>query len=540
MKPQEPFRQHRHVLPPAHQRGHLWHLVLAVAVWALASLALFAFIVQRDLSRNEREFNDYSEALQAQLRDKLRANEAVLYGFASFLGARDSTDTAATTYAASVLERYPHIYQLEIVKRIESRDVAQFIAARRRAGHEDFTLREHGPDGEGRTAPAAPREVYYPVVFNTPTTPFSKEILGLDISARSAIIDSLLLSEREGVAVSSAAFRLLEGELGYIIFRPVISSSAGSSTEKGRYALLVVRAIDLAPPLASLLPTVRHSLLLHGNVATAGGEAALFEVAAEPADLLAKTLLPKLSFTRELDGFSQPLRLSLERQLRPADFDLGALALTAFASLLSALLLLAYLRSQGQLRNQIELLALYDNLTGLANRHLLLGHLRKALPLAQRRQTKIAVLFIDLDEFKPINDRFGHPAGDALLQAVSRRLQACIRDCDLAARLGGDEFVVVLSDIRNDSDAMQVAGKILKALSEPVIADGRSLPLSASIGIAVSPDDGSKAEDILEAADQAMYAAKSGGNGSLARSCPLDAAPPADATLNLAPESATA
>ncbi|WP_184414909.1 sensor domain-containing diguanylate cyclase [Rhodocyclus tenuis] len=522
-------------MPRSHQRGQQWHLVLAVVLWALASLAVFGFIVQRDLGRNEREFSAYGETLQTQLRDKLRANEAVLYGFASFLGARHASEQAAASYAASVLERYPHIYQLEIVARVARQEVPRLIGRMQRAGHSDFGLRGFSPEGELRALPSNEREFYYPVVFTAPTTEYSEKILGLDISARKTVIEGLLLSERQGVAVSSETFRLLEGDLGYIIFRPVISSKLDQlNAASPRYALLVVRAVDLVPPRAALLPAVRHTLFLRGNFTAVSNEAELFDLAAKPADTLSALLLPRLKFDREVEDFSQPVHLTLERQLRLSDFDLGALTVSAVASALSAALLFAFLRTQTQLRQQIEFLALYDTLTGLPNRLLLLGHLKKTVALAQRQQSQVAVLFVDLDEFKPVNDSHGHAAGDTLLQTVARRLQDSIRNCDIAARLGGDEFVVVLSDIRKDKDALNVADKILKTLAEPALIGEKSVPVSASIGIAIFPTDGSTPEELLSAADQAMYAAKGGGKGSLGRCGNLDDSPPANSSPRLA------
>lgn len=532
---QQQLRQHQHALPRAHQRGHQWFALLTITLWVLASLAVFGFIVQRDLSRNEREFNAYGENLQAQLRDKLRANEAVLYGFASFLGANETSEQAAASYASSVLTRYPHIYQLQIVARVARQEVPQLVAGMQRAGHGDFALRGFTAAGELRAIPVEERDFFYPVVFSAPASALSEKILGLDVGARQSVIDRLFLSEREGVAVSSETFRLLEGDLGYLMFRPVLGGKPAPGIASGpRYALLVVRAIDLVPPRKALLPDIRHTLFLRGDFAHRGDEAALFDLAATPVDRFSSALLPKLRFDREEEGFSQPVRLSLERQLRPGDFDLGALALCAIASLLSAALLFAYLRTQGQLRQQIEFLALYDTLTGLPNRHLLNNYLQKALALAQRQQAKVALLFVDLDEFKPINDRFGHAAGDALLQTVACRLKDSIRDCDVASRLGGDEFVVVLCDIRKDCDAVQVAEKIRRTLAEPASIGDKLLPLSASVGIAIFPDDGSTPEELLSAADQAMYVAKDGGKGCLGRCNPSCETPTGVGAPNLA------
>lgn len=504
-----------HALPLALQKGYRRRYALVLIGWALAALAVLTFIVGHSIGNCERQFADYGESVHSQLRDKLRANEAVLYGFASFLGAGGSSDPAALeSYANSILERYPHIYSLELVRRVDADDLPRFVAAMRRAGDPGFSVRDYRVE-ESSAPEHTGSDALYPIVFVAPKSRHSAQLIGLDVGSRKAAREGLLLSEREGAAVSSESFRLLEGDLAYIMFRPVIS--AGKRAEDrgdARYALLVVRARDLAPLPASMLPNVHHRIILHGDRESEP----LLDAAAEPAGAIATALLPRLEFRRELDGFSQPLRLVLDRQLRVDDLDLTALVLATTAAMLALALLFAYLRSHRQRQDEIEFLALHDSLTGLPNRYLLLGHLDKAVARAQRQQSRLALLFVDLDDFKPINDRFGHPLGDAVLKAVAERLRDCVRECDVAARYGGDEFVVLLGSVNEHHDAERVAAKILKSLAEPIFVSAeRQLQISASIGIATFPEDGNSAEDLLDAADQAMYAAKLGGNGGFAR-----------------------
>ncbi|WP_295392802.1 sensor domain-containing diguanylate cyclase [uncultured Thiodictyon sp.] len=157
---------------------------------------------------------------------------------------------------------------------------------------------------------------------------------------------------------------------------------------------------------------------------------------------------------------------------------------------------------------QAQFQAEHDALTGLPNRVLLFDRLSEALRDAQRRDTLVGVLFIDLDRFKPINDTHGHATGDTVLQTVARRLKRSVRDTDSVARLGGDEFVVVLRDVRSAGQAEQVAHKVLAGLDRPLWLNGLSLSVGASIGIAIGPVAGETAEDLLHRADLAMYAVK--------------------------------
>ena len=169
-----------------------------------------------------------------------------------------------------------------------------------------------------------------------------------------------------------------------------------------------------------------------------------------------------------------------------------------------------------QKRNEQRLrhLAEYDSLTSLPNRVLLLDRMRKAIQTAQRHGHHLAVLFIDLDRFKNINDSLGHAVGDELLRQVAHRLGTLVRSADTVSRLGGDEFVVLLTDLDTPGRAASVAAKMLEALAAPFHLDGHELTVTPSIGITVFPEDGDNRDALLKNADTAMYHAKeSGRNG---------------------------
>jgi diguanylate cyclase (GGDEF)-like protein/PAS domain S-box-containing protein len=159
-------------------------------------------------------------------------------------------------------------------------------------------------------------------------------------------------------------------------------------------------------------------------------------------------------------------------------------------------------------------LAQHDALSGLANRALLNDRLSHAITAAERHRGKLAVLFVDLDRFKQINDSLGHDVGDRLLKAVALRLLACVRSSDTVGRLGGDEFVVVLSEVAHCEDAAISADKLLLALSLPYNIDAHTVHVTASIGIAAYPDDGVNTEALLKNADVAMYHAKESGRNA--------------------------
>ena len=171
-------------------------------------------------------------------------------------------------------------------------------------------------------------------------------------------------------------------------------------------------------------------------------------------------------------------------------------------------------RQRKQAEARIDFLAHHDLLTGLPNRALLLERLDFVLASARRRGTRAAVLFVDLDNFKVVNDSLGHAAGDALLKIVAQRLPAALREVDVVSRHGGDEFLVVLPDVEDEQAPVPVAEKLLAAVSEPMVIDGQSISVSPSIGIAVYPRDGDSSEELIRNADAAMYLAKERGRSN--------------------------
>jgi diguanylate cyclase (GGDEF)-like protein len=157
---------------------------------------------------------------------------------------------------------------------------------------------------------------------------------------------------------------------------------------------------------------------------------------------------------------------------------------------------------------QIIRLAHYDEITGLANRNLFSTHLSHAITRAQRNESRLAVLFIDLDRFKHINDALGHDVGDEVLQLVARRLSEALRASDILARLGGDEFVVIAEDVSQPEAISVLAHKLLAAVDQPLPVRGQEFVLTASIGVSLYPGDGTDAHGLLKNADTAMYRAK--------------------------------
>ena len=168
-----------------------------------------------------------------------------------------------------------------------------------------------------------------------------------------------------------------------------------------------------------------------------------------------------------------------------------------------------------QSRQELEHLARHDLLTGLPNRRLFDEHMEQALSTSRREIEQLALMFIDIDHFKPINDLLGHAIGDLLLKEIAGRIRMAVRESDIPARIGGDEFVVLLQNVQQRQDALTVAEKIRTAIMQSFEVEGHRLSVSASIGIALYPDDGNELLELSVRADKAMYVAKEQGRNAV-------------------------
>jgi diguanylate cyclase (GGDEF)-like protein len=165
---------------------------------------------------------------------------------------------------------------------------------------------------------------------------------------------------------------------------------------------------------------------------------------------------------------------------------------------------------QKQLEKDMRFMAFHDPLTGLGNRLQFQEKLASALQQAEQERTGAAIVFLDLDQFKLINDTIGHQAGDQALREIGRRIAGCVRKNDTVARVGGDEFIVLLPTINKRANAEVIVKKMIRAIEEPVYLAGCQFSLQASFGIAIFPDDGQDADSLIAAADLAMYRCKRG------------------------------
>jgi diguanylate cyclase (GGDEF)-like protein/PAS domain S-box-containing protein len=286
------------------------------------------------------------------------------------------------------------------------------------------------------------------------------------------------------------------------VARDISERKLGEQRQAGMLALATAaHGAETLPELFGAFERILRGLLpLHGMAAVL-----------QPGDRLAYASSPDGSAPRDASGWHHvtlsasgiafgEMRLDLGRHGTLSAKEIDLLEFTA-----------------GQAGAVIERLALhadlahaarYDELTGLPNRRLFQDRIRSAIARCRRGQSHGALLFIDLDDFKQVNDQHGHVVGDQLLQAIARRITSCVREADTVARIGGDEFVALLENVAGLAQAEALAGKIGQVIATPLVLAGHTLQPHASIGIALYPEHGEVIDQLMRHADQAMYAAK--------------------------------
>lgn len=505
-----------------HSPRKIYQIVLVI--WLILFAAVISLILAFDIQQAETLFNDNVDARFQQADNRVHINESVLEGFAAMLSAASDLDrTRIRVYAQQMLKQYPHIFMFEIVEKVSDDKLKSFVEYYRRTFYPDFEVKGFSYESDRQWRPVKDVHFHLPVVFMEPDLPGSQKILGLDVSSNEFFMRSLQKSERQERAVSTDPFSLVEGDLAYLLHRPIPEPGNGekstvskSGAQEG-FAVLVIRADTLLDYSAHALPGMRE-LLYNPVFKPADPRGHLYVQEAPENGWLVTSLFPRLRASRPLDSESQPFVLLIEQQLDWSIISWGTLALTLFIAIVTFVVMLVY--SRFYFRSEVERTEMtarlfhranHDALTGLANRNLLLDRLNHAITQTARQNGRLAVLFMDLDDFKNINDSYGHDAGDGVLKSVAERLRACVRAGDTIARPGGDEFILVLENITGQEDVDRVINTIKTGFEQPFSVDTLSIQLGISIGGAIYPQHGTDIETLIGYADNIMYKDKRSG-----------------------------
>lgn len=500
----------------SHNTRRIWQGV--VAIWLTLFVAVMALIVVFDIHRAEAVFNNHANERFQQANDRVRINELVLEGFVAMISAANDTDrTRIRVYAQQMLEQYPHIFEFEIVEKVSDDKLESFSEYYRRNFYPDFEVKAFSFESDRQWQAVRKVPYHWLIVFMEPSTPESRKILGLDVSSNQFFMHSLQQMGQEERTVSTGPFTLVQGHLAYLLQRPIPGpvngevSSFGKSGAQGGFAELVIRADTLLDRMAHTLPNMRE-LLYHPSFSGTDPNGHLYLREAAEASWFESRLFPHLNMSQSLDSESQPFVLLIEQQLGWSLISWGKLGLTLLLAIITFAVMVAYAKIY--FRNEMERtkmtvqlfhLANHDALTGLANRNLLMDRLSHAIAQTSRQNRQLAVLFLDLEGFKEVNDTYGHDTGDALLKSVAERLCACVRAGDTIARLGGDEFILVLENIAGQEDIDHVFEKIKAGFEQPFSVNTYSIHQGISIGSATYPKDGIDMETLISSADSSMY-----------------------------------
>jgi diguanylate cyclase (GGDEF)-like protein len=489
-------------------------------LWAVLLFSALAAVAYNGWGRARRQFEDKASRVDQFVTERTRLYEASLEGFANFVGAMPQIDFArARQYVRELCARYPDIYMLELAERVKPKNRPTLREAMHRLTGRPFTIHVFGYDSDRKVSPAPLRDTYYPLVFAEPERPGTAEVLGLDVASSAPVLrDAMARSFTLGTEVASHPFELLEGRRGYVLYRPISAAIGKPLIEDGLhqpwYALLVVDAATLLPAWVSHTAGLSVTLY-HRDFALLDPAGRLTADRGPERSPLERALLPRFSRTVVLPQLSQPFALAYVYQTGWRDLNLPVfgvlLVLCAVAVATTLWFGRAFHRLQLRLlgeRERLFVVANFDTLTGLPNRNLLNDRLEHALQRAKRQGSHLGLLFLDVDHFKHVNDRFGHAAGDGVLCEVAIRLRCVLREQDTVGRLHGDEFLILLEDVASDREIAQVREKINQAFASPFTVNGETVRLAVSIGSALFPRDGASRESLLHQADFRMFQEK--------------------------------
>lgn len=503
--------------------------VLSLALWLSLCLGAAAIVVELNIRDVEKDLTQYGDAYSDHLNKEMVGSETILKGFSALFGAIGDTDPAeASRYVAQVIATNPQIFALEIAQAVTKKQLATFVAGKRRNGIPDFTVKSFSYDSDRKWQPLQDKPLYYPIVFMEPMPPGSENVLGLDMESVPFLQRALAESLQRRAPVASHPFRLVEGNLAYVVFCPISRTFQRDDSPQARTTpdeLVVDMVIDAAKLTdAAKFPIFDGGTVLvyHKDFRPEDPKGQLLAMSGKARSRIETALFPAFVYQKPLATMGEPFALMVKRQVGWSDLSLGLLALMAVLTLVSSLMLVAYLRAhrQGtllQMEDQKRLwqLANHDALTGLPNRMLLMDRLEQLLPGMRRQGQRLAVMFLDLDNFKRVNDTYGHEVGDQLLKFVAERLRATVRVGDTVARMSGDEFIILIESVENEEALEAVSQKIRQKLAVGFQIADQQICVRISAGIAMFPEDGDSPEALIKQADMRMYANKNARTVSL-------------------------
>jgi diguanylate cyclase (GGDEF)-like protein len=500
-------------------------ILLPALVFILSSLLTYE--LWRDARNNaelalQSNFEFQTRETMRRIEQRMLAYEQVLRGVVALFASSDEVNR-------NEFSNYVSRLQIELsYPGIQGIGFAELVPAKRRPAHVDAIRKEGFPKYDIQPHVEG-RDMHAPIIYIEPFYGDNLRAFGYDMYSEPQRRAAMDLARDSGKAAVSGKVTLVQeggatGRSGFLMYLPVYRNGVSIETIRERREALVgwvyapfrtddlmvglqdeqARDLDLEIYDGSAIAQEQrmYDAILDIDANAPNGNLNSIGILDIGQHMWTVAMTSTPGFVQRFDQDRSPLIIR------------GGLSIALLLTLLTWLLLDDRARSL-QSAEQAMRLALYDTMTGLPNRKLVSERLGRSLIDARRSKTRVGLMFLDLDRFKPVNDDFGHAVGDLLLREVANRLQHCKRESDTAARLGGDEFVVLLPRVDNDEGALVVAHKILQALAQPFDIAGHTFYISASIGVAFYPDHGTDEKTLMKNADAAMYDAKKNGRNGV-------------------------
>lgn len=491
-------------------------LIAYLVIWVTAVVLMVASVAVLEYSRLQDRFSTLSSNITHQVAQQLEEQQVALESFAHGLAGQPSFSyQQAKSTAKSLSKHFPDLYMFAIASRVQPDQRQQFEQQMAAAESRSFHIQPPASD-----TPDSSRKDLYPVVLIVPERPDARTLLGLDLASKSSALSGRL-SGNVAPSGMSKPIQLGDGP-GYLIYHAIDEQlneqEHAHSGQFSDYALLAISAAALFTP--ELVDEPGLGLRLVRQESADAVPVTLFESLPQSSLVIP---IPALSHTQRFSGIYHDLSLNLQYQPRwqalnhmPITALLGGIALLM---LQGGWILGRVWRTRRQLLEQQASLynkAHFDHLTGLPNTNLLLDRLEQAIRSAQRTSSRVAVFFLDLDDFKQVNDAWGHDIGDQLLIQIGVRLRESMRSEDTIARIHGDEFVILIPVFDGERQLNKIRAKLEALFERPFKVGELVLIQSGSFGLAVFPEDADDAEGLLGLADRQMYLRKQNRNDRIA------------------------
>lgn len=476
-------------------------MVLTLATWQLAS----GEVAKRRQSRFDAQVQTVQEAILA----RMQTYEQILLGGVGLINTLGSVrrDQWATYVSnASMQKNYPAVHGVGYAEYVPHAGLDAYLRRMAAEGMPQYQIR-----------PAGVREAYSPVTYLEPRTERNLRAHGFDMWWEPTRHAAMVAARDSGQTAITARLKLASEPnespvYGFLAYVPVYQTLPSGRTLKG-FVNSPFRMIDL---MNGILGSNDDRMQLH-----------IYDSDKPSPDNLLYSSPPLPSLGGSSVQLTKTVKLSLHNRIWTSTYTAPAISPTvensatlfvlvcgSLISLLLGALTLSITTRVRMIQHSEQhyfQLANFDSLTGLPNRAMFHARLSHTLLQAQRTEQQFALIFLDLDNFKHVNDKYGHESGDLVLKEVAARLLHCMRKADTVARLGGDEFVVILHEIHDKADAGKAAQNMLDSLAKPIVLRHDLYDVSVSMGIALYPGDAQDAEELLKRADRAMYASKTKG-----------------------------